>query len=147
MREVTQMKHFSIKSVSTAANAGIACEHDLYFALTGKIREKHDHTPFDKGSDIEELHLSVKSSNATLASKLNGDSLEEMVADYFDRCASTAWGYVTKDRTAYLMNRVEFASFLNEFGTLDRASTKNGGQKIVRIKKESKKMLAWLSQC
>lgn len=126
-------------------NKGINLEWSLNYTLTGTVTEKHDNVAFDKGSDIETLHISVKSARFTLANTLNGESANEMIADYFTKVVSKEFAYVTAENVAYIMNANEFKEFLINWTTLDKASSKNGGGKVVRGKHESKKMLEWLS--
>ena len=123
---------------------GQALQQDADLTYTGKIR-KADKVPFDQGSDIPEFNISVKSNRFTLASNLNGETLAEKVADYFARTASTTALYITSERKGYEMTMSEFAEFVNEFTTLESASAKNGGGKVVRGKHESKAMLQWLA--
>ena len=125
-------------------NNGINLEWSLNYTLTGTITEKHDNTAFDKGSDIESLHISVKSARFTLASRLNGEDKDEMLNDYFERVASQEFAYITKDFKAYIMNAQEFKEFLIEWTSVERSSSKNGGNKVLRGKNESKAMLEWL---
>ena len=73
---------FKIELLNNYKNAGQNAEQSLAYALTGEIR-KHDKVAFDKGSDIPEFKMSVKSARFTLASTLNGESYEEMQADFF----------------------------------------------------------------
>ena len=126
-------------------NNGINLEWSLNYTLTVTITEKHDNTAFDKGSDIESLHISVKSARFTLASRLNGEGKDEMLNDYFERVASQEFAYITKDFKAYIMNAQEFKEFLIEWTSVEKASSKNGGNKVLRGKNESQKMLEWLS--
>ena len=51
----------------TYSNNGQHAEQVLAYTLTHEIR-KHDRVPFDKGSDIPEFKMSVKSSKASLMS-------------------------------------------------------------------------------
>ena len=103
--------------------------------------------PFDKGSDIESLNMSVKSSGASLAC-LYGDNMIDILTEYFNRVHSTSWAYVVKlddEFVLYIMNAVEFKEFLESWAGLTRES----GQEIrykVRIKKTSGKMLSWLDE-
>lgn len=107
---------------------------------------KADNKSFDKDSDISSLRISVKSARFSLASKLYGETLAEMVADYFNRTHSTSWAYVATDGNIYIMNKAEFAEFLALFTTLQRASSKNGGGMVVRMRSESKAVLKWLAE-
>lgn len=113
--------------------------------LTDTILTWHfSNTPFNEGSDIEPLKMSVKSARFTLASTLHGDTKEEKITDYFERTASTSWAYVARNGNIYIMNKTEFTELLNQFCSLQRASTKNGGQMTVRMRTETKKMREWL---
>lgn len=103
-----------------------------------------DHVPFDKGSDIEELYASVKSSGASLAC-LYGDDKASIIAEYFARVHSSMWIYsveVDGEFWLYQMNADEFKEFLEEFSGLARESGKEIRYKV-RIKKTSGKMIKW----
>ena len=107
----------------------------------------NDHVPFDKGSDIEELNASVKSSGASLAC-LYGDDKASIIAEYFARVHSTMWIYsieVDGDFWFYQMNADEFKEFLEEFSGLTRESGKEIRYKV-RLKKTSGKMVKWLEE-
>ena len=43
------------------------------------------------------------------------------------------------------MNRAEYIEFCTAFGTATKESTKNGGADKIRLKSESKNLLAWLA--
>ena len=144
-KEKDMEKFVVLNSNCGYANHGIAKEQDVRYTLLGYV-EKHDNVPFDKGSDIEPLKMSVKSARFTLASKLNGETFEEMLDDFFSRVASLKFTYVTKDNEGYVMDKEEFREFLEQFTTIQTASKKNGGGKVVRAKSESKAMLAWLER-
>lgn len=104
----------------------------------------NDHVPFDKGSDIEELNASVKSSGASLAC-LYGDDKASIIAEYFARVHSTMWIYsieVDGEFWFYQMNADEFKEFLEEFSGLTRESGKEIRYKV-RLKKTSSKMIKW----
>lgn len=104
----------------------------------------NDHVSFDKGSDIEELNASVKSSGASLAC-LYGDDKASIIAEYFARVHSSMWIYsveVDGEFWLYQMNADEFKEFLEEFSGLTRESGKEIRYKV-RIKKTSGKMIKW----
>ena len=106
-----------------------------------------DHVPFDKGSDIEELYASVKSSGASLAC-LYGDDKASIIAEYFARVHSSMWIYsveVDGEFWLYQMNADEFKEFLEEFSGLTRESGKEIRYKV-RLKKTSGKMVKWLEE-
>lgn len=124
-------------------NNGIAKQQALTYSLLGEIR-KHDTVPFNQGSDIPELSMSVKANHFTLASRLQGNTKIEMINDFFSRCHSRQFCYITNNNVACIMDKIEFKAFLEMFTTLDKASEKNGGNVVIRCRKESKKMLQWL---
>lgn len=126
-------------------NVGQHLEQTLTYNLTGKIR-KHDCVPFDKGADIPEYGISVKSARATLVSGMlmNASTREGQITEYFQRVRANGFAYVTKDETAYIMDASEFYKFLMRFTSFEKDSTKNGGRYKVRIKSETREMLAWL---
>ena len=103
-------------------------------------------TSYDKGSDIEQMNASVKSSGASLAS-VYGDTVEEILNEYFEKVHSSLWifGVVTDSTmTEYHMNAIEFREFCNEWGVLAKES---GSEKIkIRFKKVSTKMLRWFEE-
>lgn len=102
---------------------------------------KDANTPWNKGSDIEETHTSVKSSKFTLASDLRGDTVEEVLEQYFEQVASTNWDYVIQiDEQIYVynMNRDEFKAFVLQFARIDKT------RRTVRGLATSSKTIAWL---
>lgn len=128
--------------VSQYKNNGQRVQQNLVFQLTGQLR-KSDRTPFDRGSDIPEYDMSVKTYHFTLASNLNGSTYEEMKADFFNRCPSKRFAYVTRSNMVYVMNRSEFSEFLDRFHEVDRSSK---GVTVIRGKREPKAMLQWLDE-
>lgn len=110
-------------------------------SVIGLTCEKDANTPFDKGSDIEEFNTSVKSSGATI-SPVKGNTVEEVMTEYFERVHSDNWDYVTRvDETliVYNMNAEEFAEFVSVFGRIN-------DRKVVRLIKESSKMIKWFEE-
>lgn len=130
----------------TYKNNGLHCEQMLAYTLTNEMR-RHDICPFDKGSDIPEYHMSVKSSGATLASGhlMKATTYMEQIDEYFERTASTSFAYVAKNNVAYVMDAEEFKAFLLAFSIFTRDSAKNGGQYKVRLRSESAKMMAYFA--
>lgn len=135
---------YHIELLNNYKNAGQNAEQSLAYALTGEIR-KHDKVPFDKGSDIPEFKMSVKSARFTLASNLIGSDFAEMKADFFGRCASEIFAYVTKAGEVYELNKKQFETFVDRFCTLGRSSSKNGNKLNIRMKSETKEVLTWLT--
>lgn len=122
-------------------NIGHDAEQSVAYRLTGELR-KAGNTDFDEGSDIPEFELSVKSFHFTLTSKeLAGGSYEEMANDFFRRCPSKWFAYVTKDGIVYIMTPTEFRQFLDLFHEMDTSSK---GFRVIRGKREPKAMMQWL---
>ena len=122
----------------------IAKEHRGLF-----ISDKNPATRFDVGSDIEEIHASVKSSAASLAC-LYGETFTKVVREYFATVHSTVFMYVdlnedTNEVVEYIMNKREFGAFLQKFGYLHYESGHREKQKI-RIRATSQKMIAWFEE-
>ena len=141
------MKKITIEQLDRVyKNNGQHMEQCATFTYTGEIRQ-HDNVPYDKGSDIPEYHISVKSSAFSLASAklVKGDTVEEQLAYYMEHTASEKILYVTENYDGYEMSLTEFAEFVLTFGYITRESEKSGGGLKVRAKKESKKMLEWLA--
>lgn len=110
-------------------------------AVAGLKCEKDANTPFDEGSDIEEYNTSVKSSGATV-SPIKGETVAEIMEEYFERVHSDNWDYVTlvdEVVIVYNMNAEEFAEFVAKFGKVNE-------RKVVRIAKESTKMIKWFEE-
>ena len=130
------MKAFTFTYLNNYHNHGQNAEQSIRFHLTGEIL-KADNVRFDKGADI--LNFQVKSAKATIC---KGTDLEK----YLDLDASTAYIYATRNGIAYIMERAEYIAFVNTFGYVTRESEKNGGAEKIRLRDESKKMLAWLEE-
>ena len=110
-------------------------------SVAGLECKKDPNTPFDKGSDIEEFNTSVKSSGATI-SPVKGNTLEEIMKEYFERVHSTNWDYVTvvdEEVIVYNMNAEEFKEFVEEFGRVN-------SRKVVRLIKDSGRMIRWFEE-
>lgn len=141
------MKVITCETITrTYANNGQHAEQTLAYTLTHEIRT-HDRIPFDKGSDIPEFHMSVKSSKASLMSGnlCTATTKEGIVQEFIARSASTCFAYVLADFTkAYVMDGAEFAEFCMLFGGLTRESTRNGGKAKVQLRAESEKTREWL---
>ena len=144
------MTSFTINHTSTSTNAGIAREHDLchYFGIE---RTKHDSSDYKSNSDIclGERHISVKASSFSLMSgSLCGgyDEFEDIWTLYKNNTHSNEFAYITEDYTVYMMNLVEFEQFVHLFCRVERESSKNGGKAKIKMRKETRKTLAWLEQ-
>ena len=108
----------------------------------GYACEKDANTAFDAGSDIEELHMSVKSSKATLTSEILGKDMESSLDTYFARTASESWAWVVimdGTCTAYIMDADEFHAFTTEWAGYNKEGR-------IRYKATSGKMLKWFEE-
>lgn len=133
---------------ATAKNEGIRREWALC-AYEGIERTKHDHTPYDKGSDVEvgARHISVKASKFTLMSgslcegKTEFSDIWEL---YATKKHSNEWCYITEDFIGYMMSLDEFKQFVYKFCKVEKESKKNGGYSKIRCKEETAEMRKWL---
>lgn len=103
-------------------------------------------TPYDVGSDIEEISASVKSSSATLADVF-GNSFESIVNTYFANVHSKLFIYMVdigEQITEYHMNAKEFREFVENWAVL--AVDSGTHLTKVRFKKTSGKMIKWLEE-
>ena len=131
-------------------NAGISREWTLC-AYYGIERTSHDHTAYDKDSDLTvgDMAISIKASSFTLMSgKLCAGckDFNDIWNRYEQNVHSNTFVYITKDYIAYTMNIDEFKSFIYNFCYLDRESKKNGGCIKIKCRAESKKMLRWFEE-
>ena len=112
-------------------------------SVLGYEARKDASTPYDKGSDIEELSASVKSSRFTLTTVKLGDTFNEVVESYFKTVHSTLWIYtviIEDTATLYYMDAEEFKSFLATFATFTT------DRKVIRGKETSPTMIKWLEE-
>jgi len=111
-------------------------------SVLGFEAHKDANTSYDKGSDIEELNASVKSSKASLTSMVLADTFEESMNVYFENTHSSLFIYtVVMDETAtlYMMNASEFRAFMTIWAKLNERG-------VIRFKATSGKMVAWLEE-
>lgn len=131
-------------------NAGDAREWALcdYYNVE---RTAHNSLSYDKDSDLNTTdgkHISIKSSGFTLMSGNLCEGLtnfDEIWNLYARKTHSNTFAYVTEDFTVYEMNLDEFRTFVYSFCSCEKESSKNGGMTKIRCRKESKKMLRWLT--
>ena len=140
------MTHYTIINHHFHEKEGINKERCLSYHLTGNPG-KHDNLRWFEGSDIPEFSLSVKSVKFSLCmgGHLKGDTMSEMLDDFFARVASTRFAYVTANYEVYEMDKREFREFLDEFGSLSRESTSRGGATKIKGKHEGRAMLEWFT--
>jgi len=141
------MTTMMIENVSEYANKGKAFEQSLRYALGGTM-ESGNSLAFDKGSDYEPLHLSIKSESFTLASAnvMRSKTFEGQVNEFFERTASKRFAYVANSLKVYNMTAREFRQFVNQFCSFSQESKKNGGGYKVRMRSESKAVIEWLEK-
>lgn len=140
------MTHIKVTELSRQyANFGNHAEQCLTYMLTGELRA-HDHIRFDKGSDIPEYHMSVKSAKFTLmsGSLCESQDFDGIVEEFFQKTVSEQFAYVTQDMVAYIMTATEFKEFIYNFCRLERESSSNGGRYKVKMRMESKKVIEFL---
>ena len=142
------MTTYTIERISHK-NAGIAREWALCRHYMVE-RTAHDSLAYDKGSDLDAAgkHISIKASAFTLMSGALCEGLEDFDSIwnlYESRVHSDTFAYITADFTVYEMNITEFKQFVYMFARTERESEKNGGQVKIRCRKESAKMLKWLT--
>ena len=142
------MTTYTIEHISHK-NAGIAREWALCRHYMVE-RTAHDSLAYDKGSDLDAdgKHISIKASAFTLMSGALCEGLEDFDSIwnlYESRVHSDTFAYITADFTVYEMNITEFKQFVYMFAHTERESEKNGGQVKIRLRKESAKMLKWLT--
>lgn len=140
------MTHIKVTEIERQyANFGNHAEQCLTYMLTGELRT-HDHIRYDKGSDIPEFHMSVKSAKFTLMSGrlCESQDFDGIVEEFFQKTASEQFAYVTQDMVAYIMTATEFKEFIYNFCRLERESSQNGGRYKVKMRMESKKVIEFL---
>ncbi len=117
-------------------NNGQHAEMVFKYTTTGKI-VKADNTPFTASGDYADIQ--IKSARATVCKGTDLD--KHLQAD-----AAKRYAYVMDDfQIAYIMSKAEYKQFVNEFGTVTRESSKNGGAEKIRLKQENAKMTEWLA--
>lgn len=122
-------------------NCGEFSEAEYKYVL-GFSAEKDANTPFDAGSDVEELHRSVKSSKASLTAMVLGCDMKTSLDCYFERVASTSWAWVIcmdGTLTAYVMDEAEFRAFTEEWASFTN-------ERKIRYKATSGKMIKWFEE-
>lgn len=136
-------------NLTAAAKLSDAAEWALC-SCYGIERTKHDSSAYDRDSDVNagDMRISVKTSGFTLmaGSLCEGrDTFDGIWNLYADRVHSNHFAYVTADGTCYMMSLGEFKKFVYAFCRVERESEKNGGAMKIRCRKESKKMVKWLT--
>lgn len=116
-------------------NNGQHAEQVVKYTFTNRL-EKADNTPFWLDADF--MDIQIKSARATVCNSTN-------IKEHLSRDKAVRYGYVIKDFSKMvIMNKQEYSNFILEFGSIERASQKNGGGLKIRLKSESKAMLEWL---
>ena len=116
-------------------NIGQRAEFVMRYTATGKT-ERADNRKATESADL--FDIQIKTAKATVCKGTD-------IAKYIDESKAERYAYARIDcSTAYIMTKAEFVEFLAKFGTKDKASAKNGGGEVIRVKNESLKMLEWL---
>lgn len=140
------MTKIFVDNISTYKNNdGCAFEQNFIFAMCKEVR-KHDSKAFDKASDYNRTSVKFPGFTLCAGGLLNGETLDQMLDDYFQRVHSTEWAVGIDLCTGYLMNADEFRCFVCQFCRLERESSKNGGKIKIRCRKSSKRMREWLDE-
>lgn len=130
----------------TFDNGAHWCNHGDFIEIMVKYHMgfkagKDGNTPYDKGSDIEEIRASVKSSKCTLVNKKLGNDMAESLHTYFTNVHSNKWFFghdIDGELHIYMMNDTEFNTFCNAFARYDKS------REVVRFKSTTGKMIHWL---
>lgn len=117
-------------------NHGQHCEQWARYTLTGE-RVKADNIRHDKGTDC--LDFQIKSARATVCQGLD-------IITYVETERATRFIYVTMDGAGYEMTKAEYITFCQTFGTITRDSKENGGREKIRLKHESRALIAFLEE-
>ena len=119
-------------------------------ARYGITRTAHDSSAYDRDSDVNagDVRISVKTSAFTLMAGSLCEGLtnfDDIWNLYAERVHSNRFAYVSKAGECFEMNLTEFKRFVYAFCHTEKESEKNGGAMKIRCRKESKKMLEWLT--
>lgn len=116
-------------------NNGQHAEQVVKYTFTNELK-KADNTPFWIDADFNGIQ--IKSARATVCNDLD-------FVDHLKRDKARKYGYVISDFSLMvLMDKKEYVAFVSKFGSVQRASSRTGGQLKIRLKHESKDMLKWL---
>lgn len=113
----------------------------VYKHCLGFEPTKDKNTRFDNGNDIEQLQCSVKSSHCTLTTVQLGNSLDEILTNYYKLtpCEMVSWVMAIENSLiVYEMSLDEFMEYARTFAFYDKA------RKVVRFRPTNSKMLQWL---
>jgi hypothetical protein len=140
---------YRIEGNASWCNRGELCESIAKFHR-GIFEDHNPNTSYDKGSDIEAEHASVKSPNASLGHSFGGAvKVNDIIKYYFKHVASSKFIYVHFDERTqivceYQMNKREFGAFIRKFTRYYHSESKN--KDFIRIKTTTKEMLRWFEQ-
>lgn len=116
-------------------NNGQHAEQMFRLTLTGEYI-KADNKPFTAGGDCGIYQ--VKSARATIC---KGTDLDSHIA----MDGAEMYAYVVADfSVAYIMSPAEYKDFVNDFGTVTKDSSKNGGATKIRLGHETKALRGYL---
>lgn len=130
------MKKITLKQITRQyANNGQHAEQIVRYTLTGKI-EKADNYSHTVAADC--LIYQIKSNKATVCKGLD-------IPGYLAQDKASEYIYVAEDFTqAWIMTKQEWQTFIELFGGVTYESSKNGGSVKIKLRPQSRKMLAYL---
>lgn len=136
----------SLGTVMYPNNRGQHKQQVLVFDLTGEVR-RADKVPYNVGSDLPELNMSIKSERFTLmsANLCKSQDKRKIVKQFFAECISELFAYVCVDcKTVYIMTPSEFRTFINKFCKMERESGVK--RKKLRMGYETQTVMQWLEK-
>lgn len=125
----------AIRDIFPTYNSGETAEAALVLATLGIIRER-DNVAADKGSDIPEFDMQVKSDKCTVAN----DTLD--YHEHLKGDASKLFAWVTRDGMVYILDKDEWEQAVTPYLCKDRDSK----TKKVKLRlRETKKLIGALA--
>lgn len=150
--ETNKGAHYKLPQKKKGANHGEFCESVSKFHRH-QYTPVNPNTPYWKGSDIESIKASVKSSNASLGSFFgDATTISEAIKYYFknDKSELYIWTMVneaTKLVNEYHMNKREFGQFINLFARC-HVRTNSKGIKVIEIRLpyDKQELVKWFEE-
>ena len=126
----------AIHDIFPTYNSGETAEAALVLATLGIIRER-DNVAADKGSDIPEFEMQVKSDGCTVANTLDYHK-------HLEEDASKRFAWVAKDGTVYILNKEEWEDAVTPYLAKDRDSkTKKAKLRLKETRKLIRALALW----
>ena len=138
--------HYLLNGGDKYKNKGETIESIAKFHR-GIFTENNPNTAWNKGYDIPEERLEVKSSEGNLGRGIEGNTTSEKIKNYFKgvgkekRWAYIVWNEKNQVVTEYHMNKSEFGEFIRLFTRTHAMS--NHKEICIRLRPTSKKMIKW----